>query len=113
MWRRFILAGSILFLALALPNDLANIRFSLADTDHRLALGLSLKTLMAVLAILGLWLDRTFGYAFLLGITLQSSLICVGSLLGGDFWLPAIELLFRVNCLAFLIVNARRLVGRR
>lgn len=112
-WRHIVLAGSVIFFLLALPNDIQGIRESLASPDRRLALGLSLKTLMAVLAILGLSLDKTFGYAFLLGITLQSLLIQAGALSGAFNWVALTEILFRLNCLAFLIVYRQRMVGRR
>ncbi len=116
-WRRILVAGSVVFFVLALPGDVQSIRESLASPDRRLALGLSLKTLMAVLAIVGLELDKTFGYAFLLGITLQSLLIKTGAFLGAFpaavDWLAVAEILFRLNCLVFLFVYRGRLVGRR
>ncbi len=113
IWRRLIVAGSVLFLVLSFPGDAQNIWGSLNSDDKRLALGLSLKTLMAVLAIVGLELDKTFGYAFLLGISLQSLLIAVGRILGGDPVLAGIEVVFRLNCLAFLAVYRMRMVGGR
>ncbi|MEW6282803.1 MAG: hypothetical protein AB1758_29600 [Candidatus Eremiobacterota bacterium] len=118
-WRRFILAGSLVFLVLALPGDLSNIFWG---GNWRLSLGLSLKTLMAVLAILGIWKQRSYGQPFLFGITAQSSLIRVGEFqavagLWSDYWsqlvLPGLELLFRLFCLIYLGLELTREVSKR
>lgn len=119
---KLIAVGAALFGLLALPTDASNIWVALTDpgpdADWRLALGLTLKTAMTVLAVLGLWWDKTFGYCFLLGSSLQISLIRVGEFQAVDFReypvqlvLPGLDLVFRAACLVWLATRWRRLVG--
>jgi len=119
---KIVAALAAVFGLLALPSDLSNIWVALTDpgpdADWHLALGLSLKTLMTWLAVLGLWLDKTFGYCFLLGSSLQISLIRVGEFQAVDFReypgqlvLPALDLAFRAACFAWLATRWKRLVG--
>ncbi|MGE0489233.1 MAG: hypothetical protein AB7S38_08465 [Vulcanimicrobiota bacterium] len=121
--RQIALFGTLLTLAVALPGDLRAIAEGFSDQgEWQLSLGLSLKLMMHVLAILGLYLDQTFGYAFLLGASLQGGLIAVGYLVALDptaraehpaqlIW-PALDLAFRGYCLIFLAVNWRRIIGK-
>lgn len=119
---KVVAAWAAVFGLLALPSDLSNIWVALTDpgpdADWRLAAGLSLKTLMTLLAVVGLWLDKTFGYCFLLGSSLQISLIRVGEFQAVDFRqypaqlvLPGIDLTFRAVCLVWLATRWKRLIG--
>jgi hypothetical protein len=104
-----------------LPFDISSLRDGL-DHHPRLALGISLKLLMNILAIVGLWLDKTFGYAFLLGAALQGLLVSTSSLRAVptvEWWHykaqligPAIDVAVRVVGLVFLATRPGRLVGK-
>jgi hypothetical protein len=120
-----ILAGLCLVsLLLALPQDLPNIWTGLNHPDPtatwKLSLGLSLKTLMAVVSVLGLWQDSAAGYAFLLGSSAQNLLVASGELLAvEDVWIdhvdqiakPTLEAVFRIFCLGYLVLHWRKIVG--
>ena len=118
--RKAILALTTLLLLYWLPVDAVSIRTGL-EGQPTLALGISLKILMHLLAILGLALDRTFGYAFLLGASLQGLLISYGALqvIPWQYWwdyrsqlyVPGIDAILRVISLSFVVVHSRRLVG--
>lgn len=104
-----------------LPADIASIRFGL-ETEPRLAVGISLKILMHLLAVAGLFLDKTFGYAFLLGASLQGLLVASGSLrsLPISDWAqhltqivgPALDVVLRLLSLGFLATRPGRIVGK-
>lgn len=119
---RAVAGLALAFFVLALPGDLRNIVAGLRGgdpgADWHLALGLSLKTLMTVGTIVGLWLDKTFGYCFLLGASLQISLIRCGEFQAvdwreypGQLLLPAVDLGFRLLSLAWLATRWRRMFG--
>lgn len=121
--RQLALIGTALTLAVALPGDLRAIAEGLSNQgEWQLSLGLSLKLMMHILAVLGLYLDQTFGYAFLLGASLQGGLIATGYLIAldpaaraehpGQLVWPALDLAFRGYCLVFLAVNWRRIIGK-
>ncbi|MCA9793821.1 MAG: hypothetical protein KC910_18550 [Candidatus Eremiobacteraeota bacterium] len=121
--RQIALVGTVLTLAVALPGDLRAIAEGFSSQgEWQLSLGLSLKLMMHLLAIVGLYLDQTFGYAFLLGASLQGGLIATGYLVAldptaraehpGQLVWPALDLGFRGYCLAFLAVRWRRIIGK-
>jgi hypothetical protein len=103
-----------------LPSDINAIRDGL-ESNPRLAVGISLKLLMHTVAVVGLWLDRTMGYAFLLGASVQGLLVAVGTLRAvpmsrwSEFtsvlWWPALDATLRVASLVFIFTRPARLVG--
>ena len=103
-----------------LPSDIASIRFGL-ESEPKLALGISLKILMHTLAVLGLFLDKTFGYAFLLGASLQGLLIAYTKLqvvplshwasYRNQLWAPGVDVCLRTLSLLFLATRMGRLIG--
>lgn len=115
------LASTAFLLIYWLPTDLESIRDGLAS-EPRLALGISLKILMHLLAVLGLYLDKTFGYAFLLGASLQGLLVASGAfraLPTETWWLyrsqliaPTFDIYLRIFCLVFLATRPGRLIGK-
>lgn len=104
-----------------LPSDLPAIAEALSY-HPRLALGLSLKILMHLVAVIGLWRDRTAGYAFLLGASLQGLLVAAGGLRVYPLarwpehlslvWWPALDAALRVLSLGYLITRPGRMVGK-
>ena len=104
-----------------LPWDVSSIQDGLSR-HWQLALGVSLKLLMHILAIVGLWKDKTYGYAFLLGATVQGSLPATSSFLAipsQEWWLykeqllrPAFDLLVRLLSIGFLATRPGRIVGK-
>jgi len=113
------LTGALLLLWL--PTDLQSISDGLAN-QPKLALGISLKIFMHTMAVIGLSLDKTFGYAFLLGATLQGLLVSsslVRAFPLDDWWHyraqlagPVLDVLARLFCLGFLATRPGRLVGK-
>lgn len=77
---------------------------------------------MHTLAVVGLWKDKTFGYAFLMGATAQGALIATSSfqaLPSHEWWLykeqllrPSFDLLIRLWSLIFLVARFGRIVGK-
>ena len=122
--RLLVWLGCLCFFLLALPADLEAIVYG---GQARLSIGLSLKTFMTLAALVGLALDRTLGYAMLLGASLQISLVRAGDFLGvapaaavsgwlnysDQLWLPCLDLLFRLSCFVFLGRRWRRMIGGR
>lgn len=99
----------LFFVLAALPGDLRNIwgaifHPSVPELGWQLALGLSIKTATGLLSVIGLFLGRSWGWAFLLVSSLQCLLVQVGSLMGGgpNAWNVS-ELTFRVFCLAAFV----------
>ncbi len=103
-----------------LPADIESIRFGI-EQHPKLALGISLKLFMHVMAIAGLALDQAFGYAFLLGASAQGLIVSVSAVRAiptADWWLhkgqllvPALDVLIRIFCLGFLASCPRKMVG--
>lgn len=120
MTRKIALVLTAFLLIYWLPTDIESIRFGLAH-QPKLALGISLKIVMHVLAIVGLALDKTFGFAFLLGATIQGLVVstsAVRAIPTADWWLhrgqligPGLDVLFRLYCLGFLATRPQRLFG--
>jgi hypothetical protein len=119
---KIIAVLAAVFGLLALPTDVPNFWAALTDpnsgADWRLALGLTLKTTMTALAVVGLWLDKTFGYCFLLGSSAQIAFIRVNEFLAVDFReyptqfvLPGLDLAFRAVCFVWLATRWKRLIG--
>jgi polyferredoxin len=119
---RKAIAGALLVLmVLWLPFDIASIRDGL-EFQPSLALGISLKLLMHILAIVGLLMDKTFGYAFLLGATLQGLLVSTSSLqaIPTHEWLiykeqlfkPAFDVVVRIASIIFLATRPGRIIGK-
>ena len=116
-----MICGVTVLLVLWLPFDVQSIAEGLKH-EPRLALGISLKLLMHILAIWGLVLDKTFGYAFLFGATVQGTLVAYGSLqaIPSGQWSnyklqllrPGLDLAIRAFCLGFLITRPGRIVGK-
>jgi hypothetical protein len=119
--RKVIAAALLVLTVLWLPFDITSIRDGL-QFQPELALGISLKLLMHILAIVGLLMDKTFGYAFLLGATIQGLLVSSSSLraIPLNEWLtykdqllkPAFDILVRIACLLFLATRPGRIVGK-
>ena len=119
--RRAALLATTALLLYWLPADLESIRFGL-EQQPKLALGISLKIFMHLAAVVGLTLDQTFGYAFLLGASLQGLLVSVSAMRAiptaewlqykEQLWGPALDVVLRVFCLAFLATRPGRIVGR-
>lgn len=119
--RKVVAIATAVLLVCWLPADIASIRFGL-ETEPRLAVGISLKILMHLLAVAGLFLDKTFGYAFLLGASLQGLLVASGSLrsLPISDWAqhltqivgPALDVVLRLLSLGFLATRPGRIVGK-
>lgn len=119
--RKVVIVAVTFLLLIWLPFDLQSIRDGL-EGEPRLALGISLKLLMHILAIWGLVLDKTFGYAFLLGATLQGGLVAYGAVQAvpsGQWWTyktqllrPGFDLSLRVLSLAFLLSRPGRMIGK-
>ena len=114
----------LLSLLIALPVDAQNIWNGLFHPDltatWKLSLGLSLKVLMGVLSILGLWRDSTFGYTFLLGSSALNLIMRGGELSAlegvwedhlGQLVQPLLESFFRLFCLGYLGLHWRRMLG--
>lgn len=114
---------ALLTLALFLvgiPWDLDALGFGVSEQPE-LAVGISLKILMHLVAVVGLWKDATPGYAFLLGASAQGLLIDYGSLTAvqpsqwGQFfstlWWPATDSILRISCLVYLATRPGRIIG--
>lgn len=120
MMRKAALVLTAFLLLYWLPADIESVRYGL-EHQPKLALGISLKLFMHVMAIAGLALDSTFGYAFLLGASAQGLLVSTSALRAipmADWWLhkgqlivPALDVLIRLFCLGFLASCPKRIVG--
>ena len=94
-----------------LPADIESIRFGL-ESEPKLALGISLKIFMHVMAAIGLGLDKTFGYVFLLGATVQGLVVSTSAMRAlpfeswwqykGQLMGPAVDIILRCLCVVFL-----------
>lgn len=119
--RKAALFATALLLLYWLPADIESIRFGLAE-QPKLAVGISLKIFMHLAAVVGLALDQTFGYAFLLGATAQGLVVSVSAMRAipstewwhykQQLWGPALDVGLRLFCVAFLATRPGRLVGR-
>ena len=118
---RLVAILTLALLLVWLPHDLLTIREALGD-NSRLALGLSLKIFMHVVAVIGLWLNKTAGYAFLLGASVQGLLVASGGLravplsrwrdYSSTLWWPILDASLRLVSLAYLGTRPGRLVGK-
>lgn len=116
MMRKAALALTLFLLLYWLPADLESIRYGL-EHHRELALGISLKIFMHLMAIVGLARDEGFGYVFLLGASAQGLIVAVSALRAipqSDWWLhrgqlivPALDATIRVYCLGFVAYSYR------
>lgn len=118
---RFASLLTLFLLSVWLPTDVGLIREGL-EGETRLAVGISLKIFMHLVAVVGLWLDKTVGYAFLLGASLQGLLVAVGPLIAipverwveysSALWWPLTDVILRITCLIYLATRPGRIVGK-
>ena len=120
MTRKVALALTLLLLFYWLPADLESIRYGLKHQGE-LALGISLKIFMHLMAIVGLARDEGFGYVFLLGASAQGLIVAVSALRAiplSDWWLhreqlvvPVLDTAIRLYCLGFVAYSYRHFMG--
>ncbi len=117
---RVVALVTLALLIIGLPWDVDALRFGVTE-QPQLAVGISLKILMHLGAIVGLWKDITLGYAFLLGASAQALLIDYGSLTAvpphqwsqfvSTLWWPVVDGILRMGCLVYLATRPGRIIG--